>query len=462
MTGQPLLQVSNLSVRVGEGAGAVAALSGVDLSVAPGEVVGLVGESGGGKTMLARSIIRALPETARADGAVRFDGVDVLGMTPGELRRHRGGGAAMCFQNPRSALSPVRTVGRQLTDRIEVHQRLRGAAARQEAVRLLAQVGIRDPERRFGSYPHEMSGGMAQRVMIALALACTPRLLLADEPTTGLDATLVREILGLFRKAADDGLGVLLISHDLASVAAIADRVAVLYAGTIVEAGPAGKLLSEPAHPYTRALLRSVPDLDGVPVRATRGAMPLLRQPPASCPFAPRCESADDTCRAVRPPLTAGADGWQVACFHPVGGHAGPAAPAQAGTAETAPSAGTDPAPASPAEQAPEVPCCRCARPTWSTVAASAAAAIAPCTMSRCPSRTGRASGSSGRAAAVRRPWPGSSRACNRSTAAPSSSTGPTWPRCRRARAARCTAACRWCSRTRTGHSARAAPCSTR
>ena len=322
MTGQPLLRISDLSVRVGDGPRAVAALSGVNLQVNRNEVVGLVGESGGGKTMIARSIIRWLPEGAQAQGTVRLDGADVLAMTPAELRRHRGRGAAMCFQNPRSALSPVRTVGRQLVDRLEVHQQLRGDSARQEAVRLLERVGIRDPQRRLGSYPHEMSGGMIQRVMIALALACAPKLVLADEPTTGLDATLVRDILGLFRRAADDGRAVLLISHDLASVSTVCDRVAVLYAGTIVESGPTARLLSEPAHPYTRALVRAVPDLDGVPVRAVRGAMPLLREPPAACPFAPRCELADDTCRTARPELAARDDGWQVACFHPVAGDA--------------------------------------------------------------------------------------------------------------------------------------------
>ena len=325
MTGRPLLQIRDLSVRLGGGERAVAALSDVSLHVDRGEVVGLVGESGGGKTMLARSIIRWLPEDAHVQGSVRLDGADVFSMTSRELSRHRGHGAAMCFQNPRSALSPVRTVGRQLTDRLEAHQQLSGVAARQAALDLLEQVGIRNPRRRFDSYPHEMSGGMCQRAMIALALACNPQLLLADEPTTGLDVTLIREILGLLRRAADNGLGVLLISHDLASVSAVCDRVVVLYAGTVVETGPAGKLLREPAHPYTRALVRAVPDLDGAPVRATRGMMPLLREPPASCPFAPRCESADDTCYASRPGLAAHDGTWQVACFHP---DAGPAVPA--------------------------------------------------------------------------------------------------------------------------------------
>ena len=332
MTDQAVLEISDLSVRIGAGPGAVAALSGVSLSVARGEVVGLVGESGGGKSMLARSIIRLLPEEAQVQGSVLLRGTDVFALNPAELSRHRGHGAAMCFQNPRAALSPVRTAGRQITDRLEVHQHLNARAARQAALHLLEQVGIRDPVRRFGSYPHEMSGGMCQRVMVALALACDPALLLADEPTTGLDVTLTAEILALFRRAADDGMAVLLISHDLASVSTVCDRVAVLYAGMIVETGPTAALLREPAHPYTRALVGSVPELDGTPVRATRGTMPLLHEPPAFCPFAPRCELAADDCRASLPELAARTEQWQVACFHPVAGplaHSGAVAAAR-------------------------------------------------------------------------------------------------------------------------------------
>lgn len=316
-----LLQISDLSVSIGTGERAVAALSGVDLQVERGEVVGLVGESGGGKSMLARSVIGLLPENSEPTGQVLLDGTDVLTMRPAELAAHRGRGAAMCFQNPRSALSPVRTVGRQLCDRLEIHQQLRGEASREAALHLLGQVGIRNPRRRFDSYPHEMSGGMCQRVMIALALACAPQLLLADEPTTGLDVTLTREILSLFRASADEQRrGVLLISHDLASVATVCDRVVVLYAGMVVETGPTEQLLREPAHPYTRALLRSVPDIDGVPVHATPGTMPLLHESPSSCPFAPRCEAADETCTSTRPELGSHGAGRQVACFHPVSG----------------------------------------------------------------------------------------------------------------------------------------------
>jgi peptide/nickel transport system ATP-binding protein len=318
----PLLDVRELSVRIGSGPSAVAALSGVDLRVERGEVVGLVGESGGGKSMLARSVIGLLPDGSHTSGRVELDGADVLTMSPAQLRRHRGRGAALCFQNPRSALSPVRTVGRQLTDRLEAHQRLTGKDARAAALALFDQVGIRNPRRRFDSYPHELSGGMCQRVMIALALGCAPALLLADEPTTGLDVTLTKEILGLFRRAADEeGRGVLLISHDLASVGTVCDRVVVLYAGTVVETGATAELLRAPAHPYTRALVRSVPELDGVPVRATAGTMPLLHEPPRSCPFAPRCDRAEDDCRSRRPPL-AEYEAGAVACFHPASGPA--------------------------------------------------------------------------------------------------------------------------------------------
>ncbi|MFV2107916.1 dipeptide ABC transporter ATP-binding protein [Micromonospora sp. LOL_015] len=355
-----LLAIENLSVLIRRPGRQVAALSGVGLHVDRGEVVGLVGESGGGKSMVARSIVGLLPGGAQATGRVRFHGgdvssdatadpgggpgdgagntggpVDVLRLDPEQLRRHRGHGAAICFQNPRGALSPTRTVGRQLTDRLTTHQGMTRQQARQTARELFAAVGIRSPQRRLDAYPHELSGGMAQRVMISLATGCAPGLLIADEPTTGLDVTLAREILRQFRHAADaDRRGVLLISHDLASIAEVCDRVVVLYAGTVVESGPAAQVLRAPAHPYTRALLASVPDVDGRPVRATGGGMPLLTAPPGDCPFVSRCAHATDRCAAQRPPTGAvpaaasdrvasdrtavgGTAGWTLACFHP-------------------------------------------------------------------------------------------------------------------------------------------------
>ncbi len=331
---QVLLSVENLAVTIHRGSRRVAALNGVNLSVSAGEVVGLVGESGGGKSMVARAIVGLLPQGSRATGHVWFQHpddpqpVDVLRLSPEQLREHRGRGAALCFQNPRGALIGTRTVGRQLTDRLTTHQGLSGQQARQTARELFELVGIRNPARRLEAYPHELSGGMAQRVMISLATGCAPGLLIADEPTTGLDVTLTREILQQFRKLADgvgaatDGYrrGVLLISHDLASAAQVCDRVVVLYAGTVVESGPTQQVLREPAHPYTRALLASVPDVDGRPVTATAGGMPLLTEPPRQCPFVPRCAHATDRCRQERPRLTTHGPNWELACFHPQSG----------------------------------------------------------------------------------------------------------------------------------------------
>ncbi|MPZ27645.1 MAG: dipeptide ABC transporter ATP-binding protein [Micromonosporaceae bacterium] len=359
-----MLSIENLSVVIHRPGRRIAALSDVSLAVDAGEVVGLVGESGGGKSMVARSIVGLLPPGSHATGRVRFaqsaraashgavdhgvaarhaeelrdqpdrvGWVDVLTMDRAALAGHRGRGAALCFQNPRGALSPTRAVGRQLTDRLTVHQGMGAGAAREAARELFEQVGIRDPGRRLSAYPHELSGGMAQRVMISLATGCAPGLLIADEPTTGLDVTLAREILRQLRQAADtDRRGVLLISHDLAAVAEVCDRVVVLYAGMVVESGPAGRVLRTPAHPYTRTLVASVPQVDGRRVVATPGGMPLLAQAPANCPFAPRCGHADDTCRSQRPAISEWGAGWRVACFHPQSDGPG----TQAGGARTA------------------------------------------------------------------------------------------------------------------------------
>ena len=315
-----MLSIENLSVTIRRPGRQVAALSGVSFAVRPGEVVGLVGESGGGKSMVARAIVGLLPGGSHATGRVLFGDSDVLRMDDTALAAHRGRGVAICFQNPRGALSPTRTIGKQLVDRLATHQEMSGDRAREAARELFEAVGIRSPQRRLGAYAHELSGGMAQRVMISLATGCAPELLIADEPTTGLDVTLTREILRQFRHAADtDGRGVLLISHDLASIAEVCDRVVVLYAGTVVESGPAAQVLREPAHPYTRALLRSVPDVGGRPVVATPGAMPLLTQEPHNCPFVARCAHADGTCSSRRPatvPVPGGGE-WSLACFHP-------------------------------------------------------------------------------------------------------------------------------------------------
>jgi oligopeptide/dipeptide ABC transporter ATP-binding protein len=314
--GGHLLEVHNLSVLLGRPEERVAALSAVNLRLAPGEVLGVVGESGGGKSTLAKAVVGILPEGSLTSGEVLFEGRNVLTMRDVDLRRHHGGSVALCFQNPRDALNPTRRVGSQLSDRLSTHRGLRGAAAEREALAMLESVGIRSPKKRLRTYPHELSGGMCQRVMIGLSLACSPKMLIADEPTTGLDVTLTQEILALIRAAAtEQGRAVMIISHDLAALAASCDRIAVLYAGQIIEEGEVEAVICRSAHPYTRALLDAVPDVSGMPVRAIPGTMPTLREPPSNCPFAPRCTMAEDRCRSEVPPDTAVASAHRAACF---------------------------------------------------------------------------------------------------------------------------------------------------
>jgi peptide/nickel transport system ATP-binding protein len=309
-----LLEIKGLEVVVGEGEGSVAAVAGVDLRLESGEVLGLVGESGAGKTMLGRAVTGLLPQGAHTAGELDFDGRDVLRMTQSELHRHRGRGAALCFQHPRSALSPVRHAGGQVADRLAVHSRPGTDAWTPLA--LFRAVDIRDPQRRLHAYAHELSGGMVQRVMISLALACAPKLLVADEPTTGLDVTLTRSILTLLRRAAvEHDRAVLIISHDLAAIAEVCDRIAVMYAGTLVEEGPTSQLLKRSAHPYTIALLEAAPDVSGLPTHAISGSMPALAEAPDYCPFAPRCPISREVCVASRPPLLEVGAGRRSACF---------------------------------------------------------------------------------------------------------------------------------------------------
>jgi peptide/nickel transport system ATP-binding protein len=309
-----LLEIKGLEVVVGEGEGSVAAVAGVDLRLESGEVLGLVGESGAGKTMLGRAVTGLLPQGAHTAGELDFDGRDVLRMTQSELHRHRGRGAALCFQHPRSALGPVRHAGGQVADRLAVHSRPGTDAWTPLA--LFRAVDIRDPQRRLHAYAHELSGGMVQRVMISLALACAPKLLVADEPTTGLDVTLTRSILTLLRRAAvEHDRAVLIISHDLAAIAEVCDRIAVMYAGTLVEEGPTSQLLKRSAHPYTIALLEAAPDVSGLPTRAISGSMPALAEAPDYCPFAPRCPISREVCVASRPPLLEVGAGRRSACF---------------------------------------------------------------------------------------------------------------------------------------------------
>lgn len=257
-----LLGIESLSVTIPTKAGLVHALREVSLRVEAGQVVGLVGESGGGKTMIARAIVAMLPHAAQVEGKVLFEGTDVLTMDSAQLDVHRGHGAAMCFQSPRQALNPMRTVRRQIMDRLKVHQGMSGAQASEASLDLLASVGLSDTSRVAKAYPYQLSGGMAQRVMVALCLACDPSLMLADEPTTGLDVTLTAETLGLLRSLADQtGRGVLLITHDIAAASLICDSIVVIHSGQIVEAGPTRRVIASPGNAYTDALLAAVPDV---------------------------------------------------------------------------------------------------------------------------------------------------------------------------------------------------------
>ena len=306
-------------------------LDGVDLELAAGETLGLVGETGCGKSVLAKSVIGLLPSPpARVrSGAIVFEGRDLVGAGEAEWRRLRGHRIAMIFQDPMTYLNPLLSVGRQLGDVIRVQQQAlpRGerhgpAALRARAIELLELVRLPDAAALLTRYPHQLSGGMRQRVLIAMALAGTPRLLVADEPTTALDVTIQAQVLALMRDLVVRlGLAIVMISHDLGAVAAVCGRIAVMYAGTIVEDAPAAELLHAPRHPYTRGLLAALPDIDGAQgtLAGIAGSLPNLLAPPSGCRFHPRCALATDICRRERPALRRPADAGpkhRVACHH--------------------------------------------------------------------------------------------------------------------------------------------------
>lgn len=301
--------------------GTAQVLNGIDLEVAEGETVGIVGETGCGKSVLARSILRLNPSPpARVvSGGIAFDGHDVLGMSASRLHALRGAEIGMVFQDPATYLNPVFTIGTQLADVLKAHGVTGRAAIRARSVELLAAVRLREPESLLARYPHELSGGMRQRVLIAQALAGRPRLLLADEPTTALDVTIQGQILALIADLVRDyRLTLMLISHDLGVIGAICARVVVMYAGSIIEDAPAEALFAAPRHPYTRGLLAAVPDLehpDRMPV-GIAGSIPSLRTPPSGCRFHPRCAIATGRCRVEVPRLEGASH--KVACFEAV------------------------------------------------------------------------------------------------------------------------------------------------
>ena len=291
---RPLLEVKGLRTSFYTRDGVIKAVDGIDFHVDRGEIMGLVGESGCGKSVTSLSILRLIAKPGTIDaGEVIFDGRDLLTISSDEMRKIRGDRISMIFQQPTSALNPVRDVGRQIAEVLEIHRGMKASDARTRAGELLRMVGIPDPDRRLASYPHEMSGGMAQRVMIAMALACQPELLIADEPTTALDVTIQAQILDLMRALRDEmGTAIILITHDLGVVAEMCDRVAVMYAGEIVEQTDVITLFREPRHPYTQGLIRSIPVVgdvhDELPV--IPGNVPNLIDLPAGCRFAPRCQ----------------------------------------------------------------------------------------------------------------------------------------------------------------------------
>jgi peptide/nickel transport system ATP-binding protein len=305
----PLLEVTDLRTTFHTPRGDVAAVDGVSLAVHPGETLGIVGESGSGKSVLGRTLMGLISqnETTTVTGTVTLAGRDVHAMSAGERRKLWGPTVAMVFQDPMTSLNPVKKIGPHITEALRLHLKLDRKAARERAIDLLRQVGIPEPARRLDQYPHELSGGMRQRVVIAMALACDPELLIADEPTTALDVTVQKQILDLLQQLAEDRrMAIILISHDLGAVAGRTDRVQVMYAGRVVETSLTAEVFGAPLHPYSEALLASIPHLDAAPhtrLRAIDGRPPNMAAPPPGCRFAPRCPRAEDVCRADMPLL---------------------------------------------------------------------------------------------------------------------------------------------------------------
>jgi oligopeptide/dipeptide ABC transporter ATP-binding protein len=304
----PVLQVERLEVDFRTKDGAVHAVRGIDFTLAPGEVLGIVGESGSGKSVTALATMGLLPRSAEVRGAIRFQGRELLGLKEKQLTEVRGTGIAMIFQDPMTSLNPVYTIGWQIVEAIRAHQDLSKEAAEARAVELLAKVGIPNPSERINNYPHEFSGGMRQRAVIAIAMANDPEVILADEPTTALDVTVQAQVLDSLRTALrETGASLLLITHDLGVIAGLADRVLVMYAGRPVEVGTAEDVFYRPSMPYTLGLLGSLPRLDGDGTERLRqipGAPPSMLGDRAGCPFSPRCPLATDLCRESEPDLS--------------------------------------------------------------------------------------------------------------------------------------------------------------
>ncbi len=317
----PLLEVTNLETHFHTQDGVVKAVNGVSFHVQRGETLGIVGESGCGKSVTSLSVMRLIPSPPGkiAGGQIRFDGDDLLQMNEQEMRHIRGNRIAMIFQDPMTSLNPVLTIGRQITESIELHLKLSQREAANRAIELLNMVGISGAAKRLDNYPHQFSGGMRQRVMIAMALSCNPELLIADEPTTALDVTIQAQILELINRLKEQlDTAVMMITHDLGVVAGMTDRVTVMYAGRVVEEGATGELFANPRMPYTIGLLRSIPRLDaghGQKLTPIRGLPPNLIDLPAVCPFSPRCDYVEERCLTQVPELRSVGSDHRAACL---------------------------------------------------------------------------------------------------------------------------------------------------
>lgn len=317
----PLLEVRNLQTYFYTQDGIVKAVDGVSFHVDRGETLGIVGESGCGKSVASLSIMRLIPSPPGkiVGGQILFDGQDLLRLSEDQMRHIRGNRIAMIFQDPMTSLNPVLTVGRQITEALELHMKLSRRAAQQRAAELLSMVGIPSAGKRLDDYPHQFSGGMRQRVMIAMAISCNPELLIADEPTTALDVTIQAQILELINRLQEElNTAVIIITHDLGVVAGMTDRVTVMYAGRVVEEGPTRAIFENPRMPYTIGLLRSIPRLDeerGRRLNPIRGLPPSLIDLPPICPFSPRCDYVQEQCLTTRPALREVETGHRAACL---------------------------------------------------------------------------------------------------------------------------------------------------
>ena len=321
MSKQPLLEVSELKTHFHTENGRVTAVDGVTFQVKEGEILGIVGESGCGKSVTSQSILRLFDEKSTDyDGDIFFRGTELLELSIDKMQKIRGNDIAMVFQDPLSSLNPVYTIGNQIAESIMLHQKVSKKEAYEKAVEMLRLTGIPAPEKRVHEYPHELSGGMRQRVMIAIALSCQPQLLIADEPTTALDVTIQAQILDLIIDLNEKlGMGVIFITHDLGVVAELCTRVVVMYLGQIVEEADIDSLFSKPLHPYTKGLMKSVPQLDGdrgEKLHVIEGTVPSLTNVPKGCRFASRCQFADELCKTEAPSLREFANGQKARCWH--------------------------------------------------------------------------------------------------------------------------------------------------